>query len=145
MATGSEILTAALRKLGVTPSESPIEAYEEQDALELLNDMMEEFEESGINFGFVRISNSADTVRIPRGTAGFIKVQLALRLAAEYDELQIPPTLAAEAAGSLENVSRILLQNTSPGFPNTLPIGSGNQIYEDEHQRFFPDETEEEF
>jgi len=145
MASGADIINGALRKLGVNPSDSAITGQEMLDGIEVLNDMLIEWENSGIILGFAPIADPADAIRVPRGTEGAIKANLAGRLASDYSK-QITPTLAAEISASTDNMLRLISKPLEVEFPDTLPTGSGNQCYDiDLDRRFFPVNSEENF
>ena len=145
MATGADMVNGALRKLGVNPSDSAITGQEMLDGIESMNDMLIEWENSGIVLGFAPIADSADTVRVPRGTENAIKANLAGRIASDYSK-QITPALMAEISASTDNMLRIVSKPIDVEFPDTLPKGSGNQCYDDDiDSRFFPVNNEENF
>ena len=145
MASGADIVNGALRKLGVNPSDSAITGQEMLDGIESLNDMLIEWENSGIVLGFAPIADSANTIRVPRGTEGAIKANLAGRLASDYSK-QISPALAAEISASTDNMLRIITKPLDVEFPDTLPLGAGNQCIDiSEDQRYFPANNEENF
>lgn len=145
MASGADIVNGALRKLGINPSDSAITGQEMLDGIEALNDMLIEWENSGIVLGFAPIADSADTIRVPRGTELAIKLNLAIVLAPEYSKQ--PSVALVEKAGT--SYDRMLLISQKPldvEFPDTLPLGDGNQCIDiNEDQRFFAANTEENF
>ena len=51
MTTSADIISGALKHLGIRAAESPLTAAEVQDGLEDLNDMGAEWEEDGLSFG----------------------------------------------------------------------------------------------
>ena len=145
MASGADIVNGALRKLGVNPSDSAITGQEMLDGIESLNDMLIEWENSGIVLGFAPIADSADTIRVPRGTEAAIKASLAGRLASDYSK-QPSASLMGEISAAFDNMLRIIQKPLDVEFPDTLPIGSGNQCIDiNEDQRFFTANTEENF
>ena len=99
MATASDIITRALTKIGAVAAESPPTAAEMADGLDLLNDMLSEWEESGPQLGFVPVQSVADDVRVPRGAVGAVKAALAVRMAPEYNK-QVSQALFDEARES---------------------------------------------
>lgn len=145
MASGAEIVNGALRKLGVNPSDSAITGQEMLDGIEVLNDMLIEWENSGIVLGFAPIADSADEVRVPRGTEDAVKSNLAGRLAPEYSK-QITPTLAASISASTDNMLRLIQDAPDVDYPGNLPQGSGNECYDTNFgRRFYPKDKEENF
>ena len=84
MATAESFIKRALTKVGIRASESPLTADEVQDGLDLLNDMLSEWENSGVTMGFLPVENASDEVRVPRNAHSAIKANLAVRTAPEY-------------------------------------------------------------
>jgi hypothetical protein len=145
MATGADMVNGALRKLGVNPSDSAIEGQEMLDGIETMNDMLIEWENSGMVLGFAPIADPADTVRVPRGTEGAIKAQLAGRLSSDYSK-QLTPALVGEMTVGMDNMLRIIMSAPDVDYPSNLPRGSGNECYDiDFDRRFFPKNKDENF
>ena len=111
MASGADIVTSALRKLGVKTADDTITGQEMIDGIEVLNDMLIGWENSGIRLGFSPIADSADIVRVPRGTEAGIKYNLAGFLAAEYGK-QVSLTLAAAISTSTTTMLAIVSKQT---------------------------------
>jgi hypothetical protein len=138
MATASHIITRALTRLGVRASETSLQADEIQDGLDLLNDMLSNWE-SLYNLGFSPVQGIADEVRVPRFADAAVIDSLAIMMAPEYSR-PISPALASSAQMSLSNMLSASLDLTDVDMPSTLPLGSGNQCndgYLDD--RFFPE------
>lgn len=145
MATGADMVNGALRKLGIRPSDSAISPQEMLDGIESLNDMLIEWENSGLLLGFAPIADSGDVVRVPRGTENAVKANLAGRLASDYSK-QISTALAAEIGASSDNMLRIIMDALDVDYPGNLPRGSGNECYDTNFgRRFFPKDKEENF
>ena len=120
MATASDIIKGALRKLGVRESESAISDSEMADGLEDLNDL------GSSNNLFAPVANVSDTIRIPRGLDGALKLALAEKLLPDYSDIQLTPVLAKSFNGAWNDIWRITNGTIEVNFPNTLPLGSGN-------------------
>lgn len=120
MATASDIIKGALRKLGVRESESAISDSEMADGLEDLNDL------GSANKLFAPVANVSDTIRIPRGLDGALKLVLAEKLLPDYSDIQLTPVLAKSFNGAWNEIWRITNGTIEVNFPNTLPLGSGN-------------------
>ncbi len=146
MTTGSDLVYGAYQKLGIKPSDSSISAQELTDGIIVLNDMMMEYEAGGVLFGYSRIKDSADNVRIPEGTENGIKSQLALYLAPELG-VEISPTLGIQLDTSITRMLRILSKPLNVKYPSTLPLGSGNDCnnYTIFNDRFFEENEKENF
>ena len=120
MATASDIIKGALRKLGVRESESAISDSEMADGLEDLNDL------GASNNLFAPVANVSDTIRVPRGLDGALKLALAEKLLTDYADIQLTPVLAKSFNGAWNEIWRITNGTIEVNFPNTLPLGSGN-------------------
>jgi len=146
MATGSDIVLGAYQKLGLKPADSDITGQEMLDAIIVLNDMMMEFENSGVTFGYSPIGEPSDTIRVPIGTENGIKATLAGYLAPNLD-VAISATLAAQIEVSQQKMFQIIRKPINTRYPDTLPLGSGNDcddftLFND---RFFPPNEKENF
>ena len=143
MATAADIIKAALRRLQVVGSETPIEADEIQDGLEDLNDFGSSHESGFLALGFVSLANSADVVNIPLDTVGYFKDAFALYIAGQYGA-PIPQSLILSHDRSKASALNAYQPVIDVEYPDTLPIGSGNECdLNVEDQRFFnPNSTE---
>ena len=143
MATAADIIKGALRRLQIVGSESPIQDDEIIDGLEDLNDWGSAHEAGFLQLGFSPVENTADVISIPIQTVGYFKDHLALYIAGQYGA-PVPQTLILSARDSKNRALNAFAPVIDVEFPDTLPIGSGNQcdlIIRD--QRFFkPNSTE---
>ncbi len=145
MATAESFIKRALTKLGVRAAESPIQPEEIQDGLDLLNDMLSEWENSGVTMGFLPVENASDEVRVPRNAHSAIKANLAVRSASEYGRV-VQQALALEASQSFDNLMISLSDIGDVNYPSTLPTGSGNECDSFGNlRRFFPEDQDENF
>ncbi len=146
MATGTYFVTKALGKLGIKAAETSITASELQDGLDLLNDMLSNWEEAGYNLGFSPIANLTDEVRIPRGANLTVIDSLAVMSAPEYSR-PISPALAASVKINFENMLTANVFIGDVDMPSTLPRGSGNQCEDDTwfDTTFFPQKDKRNF
>ena len=139
MATGEQYIKRALIKAGIRSAESPITADEIQDGLEQFNDMMSSQEAAGLVLGFTRLTNATESVTIPDHAQGAVKAALAVYLSAEYGR-QASPVLVAEAANLYTQVRRVIVKIPAVAYPSTLPLGSGNGVYNGLDSVFFSGE-----
>lgn len=120
MATANDIITGALKKLGIKPSEEPLSADDAVDGLEELNDL-------GAAYNlFPPVASLTDNINIPRELVGDFKSVLAQRLINHYSDLQMSPILAMEVQKAWNNIWRVANGVIDVKFPGTLPKGSGN-------------------
>lgn len=137
MATGNDIITAALQENGYLGAETAIEAADAAIGLRKLNDYLIELDNSGIDLGYDPINDLADIVRIPRGAENAVIMNLSARLAVPFKVTISPEHLAATKAAT-DNFLRSIIKPISVEYPNNLPIGSGNECYDE--NRFFGDQ-----
>lgn len=137
MTTSLDLISGGLKLLGVKAAETPIEAAEAQDGLETLNDMMTELEETGIKIGYIPATDVNADIFPPVSTIGSIKALLAVRMAPEYGKV-ISPTLAARAVASDRMLAKFALRSLEVAYPDSLPMGSGNECDTFSYNRFFP-------
>lgn len=121
MATASDIVTGALRKLGIRASETTISESEMAEGLEDLNDL-------GSDKGlFSPVDNPSDTVRVPRKLEGALKMVLAEKILPDYVDIALTPQLQKQFNEAWDDIWRVTNGTIEVNFPNTLPLGSGNE------------------
>jgi len=125
MATVTDIVTGALQLLEVNVAESAIEAPEAEDGLTALNDMMNEWNVDGIDVGYEALDSVEDELFVKLGSIGAIKANLAVYIAPEYGRT-VSTSLEARAKRSKRSLRASIPLNSSQ-YPDTLPIGSGNE------------------
>lgn len=143
MATASHIITRALTRLGIRASETSLQADEIQDGLDLLNDLLSNWE-ALYSLGFSPVQGVADEVRVPRNANMAIIDSLAIAMAPEYSR-PVSPALIGSAQMSLKNMLAARLDLTNVDMPSTLPLGSGNQCDDGDDRRFFSEQDEVNF
>jgi hypothetical protein len=143
MTTVLQIVNGAAVKIGLKTAEIDLEAFEFQQILDEMNDMLSIWADKGLTPGFVEVSNSTDTVNIDRNAVSAVKNALAISIAPSFDKI-ITPALAKIAADTLQALqsSTVFLKRIK--YPDTLPMGSGN-VCTDYDERFFPANLEKNF
>ncbi len=138
--TANQAVKAALNELIVAGSDAPIEPDEGQDAVLYMNLMMAEFAADGITLGYTDVNTLADTITIPDGALMPMIKNLAVYLAAQFGS-QIPPDLAVLARVGKNTMRNLAVKLIPSRFPDTLPIGSGNEhsTYNNDYH-FYPDQ-----
>lgn len=121
MATASDIISGALRKLGIRASETLISDSEMADGLEDLNDL------GKTKRLFPAVASPSDNIRIPRGLDGALKLALAEKIMADYSDLMLTPQLQSSFNKAWDDIWRITNGNLDVKYPDTLPVGSSNQ------------------
>lgn len=143
MITANQVVKAALQEILVQAAEQPISPDQFQDAIFYLNNYMAELASDGITLGYTDVENASDQITIPRGAISGVISNLAVQLAAQYD-VAVSPDLAARAQRGLTIMSKIVALDDDMIFPDTLPIGSGNERPSTNNATFFGDFREEE-
>ena len=143
MATASDVIEGALRKLKVISPEIPVEDHYITNGLTDLNDFGLQLE-SVFPLGFTSLSASTSDVNIPDECIAMLKSNFAIYLAPQYG-LQPDPLLMREAERSMSYaLSAFSMLNTS--YPSSLPRGSGNRNQiENAYNTFFPKNDEQNF
>ncbi len=138
MATGSDVINRAYALNKIRASSTAISPAQLESGLDLLNDMLSLWEQSGIRLGFTRIKDATDPLRVPEYSLGAIKSSLAVFTAAEFG-IPISESLSTMAVVMKGELLRALPNNLEVNFPSTLPTGSGNECEADFFDdRFFP-------
>lgn len=98
--THQDLIRDALTLAGIIAKDQPVSARQAQDALDLLNEMMAEWDEAVTRkLGWYEITDLTANVPIPRWAQRGVKGSLARALAADY---QLPVTqevLSMQTAG----------------------------------------------
>ena len=79
----------------------------------------------GINIGYETLDNIEDDLHVSLGSLGAIKANLAIYIAPEYGRI-VTPHLETRAKRSKRSLRASIPLNPLE-FPDTLPIGSGNE------------------
>lgn len=138
MTTALDIVNGAAEDIGVKTAEVTLEAEDYQIIFNRMNDMLLEWADIGLTPAFKEVFNPTDVVAIDGNARRAVKANLAVYAAPAFQKI-VTPALAEIASVSL---SRLQASTDFIGdieFPDTLPIGSGNQCESvDTYRRFFP-------
>jgi len=141
--TAAEVARDILQELVVQGAEAALTADETQSTIRYMNRYMAKLDADGINLGYTKVSDLGDPITIPDGALlGMIK-NVAIQLAPQYEiPVSIDMTMAAQDA--LKTMRNISLQLQEMRYPDTLPIGSGNEtvIFGTDHH-FYPNRQNE--
>lgn len=137
MATAGEVVNRALSLILVQPSESAIQPDEAASAIEVLNDMMAEWDGLGVSVGYTVASNLSTDITVPPYALHAIKTNLALRLAPEF-EGNASQLLAVQADQAYKKLATIVINVEPSEYPCTLPMGSGNTGDDRWDTQFYP-------
>lgn len=126
MSTAREVISSALKLIAVRPAESPLTDAEITDGLRSLNSMLNQWNIEGINIDFETVDDVDEQMYLDEGVIGPVQDNLAVYVAPEYSA-QIPPWLISRADTGKKAVRSAKLELESLEFPDTLPVGSGNE------------------
>lgn len=84
MSTSDQMVSNALRLLGVKGGETPLSTTELSDGMGSLNRLGAQLEEEGFELGFTTLTTGSDAVTVPAYSEDFYTNQLAARLSNEY-------------------------------------------------------------
>lgn len=143
MSTAAQFIKTALQLILVQGSEADLEADEFASGIEYLNDMMAEWDGSGIHLGFTIIQSLGDEVTVPAFANQAIKQGLAIRLGPEFGGL-VSPLLDRNATASYRAMLNAVVEIESTSFQSTMPMGSGNTGTGSRRTSpFYPSDTDE--
>ncbi len=122
-----EIVTDALRYIGVISETETPSAEQGADGVRKLNELMASLEEDGRDFGYAQIADTADTVVCPLGEVRTIKALLAVNMSPIYGAA-IPEVVANVAGTGYQRMLRnALLLAQMPAELATASHGAGAQ------------------
>ena len=145
MATMLEVVNDAMEEIEVKTAEIPLTSDELQSGIRRCNDLLAEWADLGLTPGYIEVFNGDDVLNVDRNAIRAIKKNLAMELAPSFQK-PITQALAKCARESLESLENSAIHIGDVAFPDTLPLGSGNEcntFYDDE--RFFPQNKTENF
>ena len=144
--TAESIISSALLDVGVRASESPLEPDEIADSIRYLNRMMASYAVEGVNIGYTVVSTLADPITVPDGAIDGMIANLAIRLHPQFTlpGTPIDLTLAQAAEDGKEVLMALGIESIGPtAYPDTLPIGSGNESGFIDNQYFYAGDLDE--
>lgn len=141
MTTAKEIVTDALQKLLVLQDEAPIEASDAQLSLRTLNDIMSAWAVDGVNLGYTEVLALGDTITVPSGAIGAMKVLLACELFPTYKSSELTQTLAIQQRAAQKTMYKLGVAVIPSVFSANTPIGSGNRTTFGD-SAFYPDQSD---
>jgi hypothetical protein len=135
MSTALTLINDALSDLQVKSSEVDLTDNEIAQGVRYLNRLMVSLAAQGLSVPFKRVTNATDETNIPDFYEELIVTYLAIRLAPSFGIEQINPGLIAAAQNAMNAVTHRIVRIPQSSYPDTLPIGSGNEMYD--NGRFF--------
>ena len=140
MEKAGDIIKDVLTEITVLGAEAPVEAVDAQAGIRYLNRMMAAFDADGIDLGYTEVSSLSDDITVPAGAIDGMIPQLAARLWDQFSDGQpAPSTLLIRASIGLDTMRNIAVTVGATEYPDTLPIGSGNEWGSHNTSHFYPD------
>ena len=137
MVTALKLCEGAAEELYVKTAETPLEASDFQVIFDRMNDMLLEWADSGLTPAFKEVYNGSDTVQIDDNARAAVKYALAIRCAPTFKR-QITAGLVENATNSLQRLEASSSFIGPVAYPDTLPLGSGNDCASSyDRSRFF--------
>lgn len=136
METAQTVINDALQEILVQAIEQPLEQVDFAIAQRYMNRFMNEIAADGVTLGYTMVNSPNDPITIPYGAINGLIYNLALHLATTYD-VAVGPELAVKAANGLRIMTRISTQIIPSSYPDTLPIGSGNEWDSSRNDKFY--------
>ena len=138
--TAGDVIKDALGEIVVLGAEAPLESVDAQAGIRYLNRMMAAFDGDGIDLGYTEVSGLADIITVPAGAIAGMIAQLAVMLFAQFSQGEaIPADLVARALSGKNTMRNLAVTVGATEYPNTLPIGSGNEWDSNRTSRFYED------
>lgn len=137
METAQDVVNDILQEILVQANEQAIEAVDFQFVVRYMNRYMNELAITA-PLGYTSVSVPSDPITIPDGAINGLVYNVALQILNSYD-IEVGPTLYQNAKRSRKIMLKISRNTVRTKHPSTLPIGSGNECY-DNSQHFYPGE-----
>lgn len=126
-----------LKNILVHGAESSLEAVEFQDTILAMNTWMAEIAADGVNLGYNEVSDLGDEITIPNGALNGMIKNVAWQMIDQFGAIPTP-ALSAQAKNGLRVMTKIAVSIPAMTYPDTLPIGSGNEC--DTNIHFYGDD-----
>ncbi len=125
--TNIDLITRALLKIGVINESETPSAEQGMDALTELNQMLEEWEETGIHLGWCEQTSTADTTPLPPYAERGVTLSLALALAPSYGgAASVSDQLVIDHRSAMSVIERkAALKNLKPRDSRNMPSAEG--------------------
>lgn len=127
---------SAAEEIGVKTAEITLESADAQVILSRMNDMLFEWRYLELTPRFEELLNLQQDVAIDPEANGAVKYNLALRIAPAFQRI-ISPDLRDLANTSRSTLEIITFTPIMVDYPDSLPIGSGNECNRNNSRRFF--------
>lgn len=137
MTTMREVVEDAMEDITVKKAEISLTDDELQSGIRRCNDMLAQWDELGIIVGYNPVTNGDDVLELGPAAIAAVKTKLAIKLAPSYSKV-VTPALVENAREAMEMLEAANSHIGEIAYPDTLPLGSGNQCPStNTDQRFF--------
>lgn len=140
MTTALKIIKAGFRKATINAGAKPLTAQETSDALEILNDLIIEWNTSGALTGIDPVISLGTDLFEPRYATKALKYMVGGEIAVEFGK-PIDQGFAAVASSAYNKMLAASQPVEGVVFPDNVPYGTGNHDYWYEdyyYNTFFP-------
>ncbi len=127
--TNAEIITGALRLLGVLNEVQTASAEQSASALLVLNDIMADWEQDGIDLQYYAQTSSTAETPIPAHANAAVRYFLAFALAPEYGR-QVSQEMYAAGEKFYRRLTRDAVNQVMRESVTDLPRGEGASYYD---------------
>lgn len=128
MSTNRDIVTAALRMLGVVGATQSPSADDAAIGLSEMNDLFAELESDGIDLGYPPQDSLSDQFPLDRNAEAATKALLAMRLVTYFPSQDIPPSLPIQAQDAKDRLFRDSVLENMEESSTDLPYGTGDWL-----------------
>lgn len=126
MATAEQVASASLGWILEKDAIAPLTAGEIEDFIFAMNNYMLALDGENVTLGYTVVTSAADEITIPAGTLRGLIANMAIELSPSFDATE-NPRLNQIAIDGLKQMRLIGQSMGDSAFPDTLPIGSGNE------------------
>ena len=126
MEKASTIIKDILQEVLVQASEQPIQGADSNTVIRYMNRYMASLDAQGVSLGYTKINNPDDPLTVPDGALEGIVFNVAKRILSQYDVVPVP-TFIQNARDSEKVLFRLGVTIEPTAYPDTLPMGSGNE------------------
>lgn len=130
------VITDALKEIKAQAAESRVSALSVSAGIFYLNAMMASFSSMGVNIGYTYVSGTGDEITVKLSAIEPIVKNLALELQPVFNPAFSDAELFSQAEDGYKRLLEISFDIGSSAYPETLPIGSGNE-YNYNYDRFY--------
>ena len=140
MTTAAQVVKAIGQEILVQGSEAPLEADEAQDIIFAMNLYMAAQDANGIHLGYTVVDTLNDVITIPMGALQGLIANVAIMVAPQFGAgARVDAALIAKAKLGLNAMRKLGVTIAPMSYPDTLPVGSGNEGNWPNNWHFYPE------